>query len=205
MKQAHDVRQRTHSGAETPWLGRKGEGKYPQGARGGVVPLRCQQLGVRRGKATQKVPVDVEKAIPKRIRTPLGLPGRVSSGFSREAYSTVKLCMSASSRASERASLAWLGLAWVLAARTTSRTFRQGAQCYFAERYIHSDDLRVYICNTTVNHSLLLAWSSRTFLTSPRRSVTSSLCQFGLWPLASSASSRGGSTVGSNRYRAKSD
>ena len=62
-----------------------------EGARGGVVPLRCQQLGVGRGKSDSKgPPVDVEKGIRNRIRTPLGLPGRVSSGFSREAYSTVK-------------------------------------------------------------------------------------------------------------------
>lgn len=175
-------------------------GKYPQGSGGGSFP---SALRAGRGKATQKVPVTWKKPTrrPDQIRTVrrLGLGLGLAQVFSREACS---VCPPHHERASERA---WLGLAWVLAARTTSRTFRQGAQCYFADRYIHSDDLRVYICNTTVNHSLLLAWSSRTFLTSPRRSVTSSLCQFGLWPLASSASSRGGSTVGSNRYRAKSD
>ena len=199
MKQAHE---RTHSGAETPWLGRKRqENIHKRGGKG----RRRSPLRSSGGKSDSQGPCCRGKSDPEKEKDPDAVRVRVSSGFSREAYSTVKKCMSASSRASERASLAWLGLAWVPAARTTSRTFRQGAQCYFADRYIHSDDLRVYICNTTVNHSLLLAWSSRTFLTSPRRSVTSSLCQFGLWPLASSASSRGGSTVGSNRYRAKSD
>ena len=72
------------------WEGNDRKISTREGARGGVVPLRCQELGAGRGKATQKVPVDVEKAIRNRMKDPdaVRVRVRVSSGLSTWPWAT---------------------------------------------------------------------------------------------------------------------